>query len=188
MHPPTGYIEIDRRFSRLHGSDRPEELAAASYLDGSLANSQTLGWTELLKEHLVIVLGEPGSGKSWEFRSRCASLQEKGENTFLIELERLVAGTFESLLAPADWERFQKWLRGSQTAWFFLDSVDEAKIRRSADFYTALDKVVGAIGSAMGRARVLISSRISEWRPRNRPTGSAGAVWAGEPPAAAGGA
>ncbi len=165
MHPPTGYIEIDRRFSRLHGSDRPEELAAASYLDGSLADSLALGWTELLKERLVVVLGEPGSGKSWEFRARCASLQEKGEYAFLIELERLAAGTFEALLAPADRERFEKWQRGGQTAWFFLDSVDEAKIRRSADFYAALDKVVAAIGGAMDRARVLISSRISEWRP-----------------------
>jgi len=165
MHPPMGYIELDRRFSRLHGSDRPEELAAASYLGGSLADSLTLGWSELLKERLVVVLGEPGSGKSWEFRARCALLQEKGENAFLIELERLVAGAFEALLAPADRKRFQKWQRGGQTAWFFLDSVDEAKIRRSADFYVALDKVVAAIGGTMDRARVLISSRISEWRP-----------------------
>ena len=165
MHPPTGYIEIDRRFSRLYGSDRPEELAAASYLGGSLADSLTLGWTELLKESLVVVLGEPGSGKSWEFRARCASLQEKGEDAFLIELERLVAGTFEALLTPVDRERFQNWQRRGRTAWFFLDSVDESKIRRVADFYAALDKVVAAIGGAMDRARVLISSRISEWRP-----------------------
>ena len=138
MHPPTGYIEIDRRFTRLHGSDRPEELAAASYLDGSLANSLTLGWTELLKDRLVVVLGNLGAARAGNFGHAGASLQEKGDNAFLIELERLVAGTFEALLAPADRERFQKWLRGGQTAWFFLDSVDEAKIRRSADFYAVL--------------------------------------------------
>src|SRR5262249_9011195 len=61
--------------------------------------------------------------------------------------------------------QFQKWQLGSQVAWFFLDSVDEAKIRRPADFYAALDKVVAAIGGVMDRARVLISSRISEWQP-----------------------
>jgi len=165
MCPPAGYIEISRRFSRLHGSDRPEELASASYLGSSLADSRTLGWDELLKERLVVVLGEPGSGKSCEFRWRYASLQKNGEFAFLIELERLVAGTFDTLLAPGDRERFQKWERGSQTTWFFLDSVDEAKIRRQTDFYTALDKVVVAIGGAMDRARVFISSRISEWQP-----------------------
>ena len=165
MHPPAGYIEIDRRFSRLQGSDRREELASASYLGGSLVDSLTLGWNELLKEPLVVVLGEPGSGKSWEFRWRCAAFQQNGDAAFLIELERLVAGTFDTLLAPGDRERFQKWRRGSHVAWFFLDSVDEAKIRRSTDFYAALDKVVAAIGGAMDRARILISSRISEWRP-----------------------
>ncbi len=165
MCTPRSYIEINRRFSRLHGSNRPEELASASYLGGSLADSLTLGWDALLKEPLVVVLGEPGSGKSWEFRWRCATLQQNGEFAFLIELERLVAGAFDALLAPGDREWFQKWQRGSQAAWFFLDSVDEAKIRRQADFYAALDKVVAAIGSAMDRARVLISSRISEWQP-----------------------
>jgi hypothetical protein len=119
MCPPAGYIEISRRFSKLHGSDRPEELASASYLGSSLADSRTLGWDELLKERLVVVLGEPGSGKSCEFRWRCASLQKNGEFAFLIELERLVAGTFDTLLAPGDRQWFQKWERGSQTAWFF---------------------------------------------------------------------
>ena len=165
MRPPTGYIEISRRFSRLHGSEQPEDLASASYLGGSLADSLTLEWDELLNEPLVVILGEPGSGKSWEFRWRCATLQQNGGFAFLIELEQLVAGAFDTLLAPGDRERFQKWQRGSQAAWLFLDSVDEAKIRRQADFYTALDKVVAAIGGAMDRARVLINSRISEWQP-----------------------
>jgi len=47
----------------------------------------------------------------------------------------------------------------------FLDSVDEAKIRRPADFYAALNKVVAAIGPAIARAQVYIQFRISEWQP-----------------------
>jgi len=163
---PPGYIEINRRFSRLHGSGGPEDLASSSYLGHSVADSQSLGWDELLKERLVVVLGEPGSGKSWEFRWCCTSLQKDGEFAFLIELERLVSGALASVFAPADHERFQQWQGGRKSAYFFLDSVDEAKIRRQSDFYAALDKVTTAIGSAaMGRARVFISSRISEWQP-----------------------
>lgn len=166
MCTPAGYIEINRRFSRLHSSDGREELASSSYLGYSFADSESLGWDELLKERLVVVLGEPGSGKSWEFRSRCSSLQKDGEFAFLIELERLVSGAFASVFAPADHERFQQWQRGRRTAYFFLDSVDEAKIRRQSDFYAALDKVMTAVGPAvMDRARVFISSRISEWQP-----------------------
>jgi len=162
MYTPARYIEIDRRFSRLHSSGGPEQLG---YLSGSVADSQTVGWDELLKERLLVILGEPGSGKSWEFRWRCASLQKNGEFAFLVELERLVAGNFDALLDPADRERFQQWQKGRETAYLFLDSVDEAKIRRHADFYTALDKVVAAIGGAQHRTRVVISSRISEWQP-----------------------
>src|SRR5437870_4201173 len=109
MCTPRGHIEINRRFSRLHGTGGPEELASWSYLGSSFGDSQTLGWDELLKVRLVVVLGEPGSGKSCEFRWRCASLQENGEFAFLIELERLVAGTFDTVLALGDRERFQKW-------------------------------------------------------------------------------
>lgn len=55
---------------------------------------------------------------------------------------------------------------GKDTAYFFLDSVDEAKFRRQADFYAALDKVVAGIGSqTIGRAKIFMSSRISEWQP-----------------------
>src|SRR2546430_6458107 len=46
-----------------------------------------------------------------------------------------------------------------------LDSVDESKIRRAADFYAALDKVLAAIGPARDRIQIFISSRISEWQP-----------------------
>jgi hypothetical protein len=74
MFPPLGYVEINRRFSRLQGSDHPDELASASYLRSSLADSLTLGWDELLNVPLVVILGEPGSGKSWEFRWHCATL------------------------------------------------------------------------------------------------------------------
>src|SRR5882762_9163017 len=110
MSAPTGYIEINRRFSKLHSSGGIEDAAASSYLRGSFADS-ALGWDELLKERLVVVLGEPGSGKSWEFRQRCASLKEPGTAAFLIELERLVLGPFESGFSPADLARFKQWQR-----------------------------------------------------------------------------
>src|SRR5947209_2565231 len=141
MVTPAAYIDINRRFSALHGSVETEDAVASSYLRGSFAGS-TLGWDELLKERLVVMLGEPGSGKSWEFRRRSALLSEAGKPAFLIELERLVSGTFATGYMPEDYARFQRWQRGRETAYIFLDSVDESKIRRSADFYTALDNVL----------------------------------------------
>jgi|SRR5579864_3639782 len=117
MTTPADYIELNRRFCTLHGSRGIENAAASSYLFASLVDP-TLGWGELLKERLVVVLGEPGSGKSWEFRHRCASLKEAGTPAFLIELERLVSGAFASGFSARDVARFQQWQRGRETASF----------------------------------------------------------------------
>jgi hypothetical protein len=164
MATPAGYIEIDRCFSALHGTVDRDEAAASSYLRSGFSGS-AVGWDELLKKRLVVILGEPGSGKSWEFRHRAATLHKAGKPAFLIELERLVSGDFATGFSHEDGSRFQKWLRSKETAFFFLDSVDESKIQRAADFYAALDKVLAAIGSARDRLQIFISSRISEWQP-----------------------
>lgn len=165
MSTPAGYIDLNRRFCALHSTGSIEEAAATSYLRGSFSDS-TRGWNEVLEERLVVILGEPGSGKSWEFRNRSALLKEAGKAAFMIELERLVSAAWVEGFSSTDFAYFQQWQRSKDAAFFFLDSVDEAKIRRQADFYSALDKVVAGIGpSAIGRAHVYISSRISEWQP-----------------------
>jgi len=51
---------------------KPDDL----YPNG-LHRDRILPAIELLKERLVVVLGEPGSGKSCEFRWRCASIQTR---------------------------------------------------------------------------------------------------------------
>jgi hypothetical protein len=49
---------------------------------------------------------------------------------------------------------------------FFLDSVDEAKIAKATDFYSALDCFLDQISrSNISRTIIVISSRISEWAP-----------------------
>lgn len=62
--------------------------------------------------------------------------------------------------------RFNAWKSKSYDATFFLDAVDESKLKQDNDFFTALDRVKKAVGPSMIRARFVISSRISEWRPQ----------------------
>src|SRR5262245_24022735 len=120
MRPLIGFVELDRRFSALEPSTFPDDAASHSYLAGALAGADGLDWDKLLQETLVVVLGEPGSGKTWELRQRCAVLQERGENAFFLELERLVAGSVPEAIAAADRDRFRAWQRGGRPAWFFL--------------------------------------------------------------------
>jgi hypothetical protein len=161
-----GYIDLDRRFTELNSSDRPEGPALTSYLASSLGTTIGFGWDDLLKERIAVVLGEPGSGKTWELRHRCASMNSQGNCAFFIELERLVPGTVNDALAENDRTALVRWRKSDHSAHFFLDSVDERKILRQSDFYAALDQVRNGIGSeGFERAKFVISSRISEWRP-----------------------
>jgi hypothetical protein len=165
MEAPRNYIELERRFRRLDNRIDNEHSALNSYIAGLRDTQESLGWSDLATESLVVILGEPGSGKSWELRHQCIKSLAEGQYAFFIELERVVAGTVRGALSIADYDRFLRWKASGDFARFFLDSVDEAKLRRQSDFQTAIDRMAQELDSAIGRARIVITSRISEWRP-----------------------
>lgn len=166
MQVPQGFVELDRRFFPLGESAGSNEEASRSYLSGFRPDSSLNSWEKLLGHQLVVILGEPGSGKSWELRNQCRRLKDNKQVAFYIELERLATSPLIETLPPTDVEQLNSWSRSRDIAWFFLDSVDESKLRRHADFYTALAKLRDVIGTAsLNRARFVISSRISEWQP-----------------------
>ena len=92
----------------------------------------------------------------------------EGGDAFYIQLDRVASEPFDEVLGSEALGRFRAWRRGNKQATFFLDSVDEAKFHKAADFLTALDRFRGAVASGgLGRLRLLVSSRISEWRPQS---------------------
>lgn len=157
-----GFIELDRRFAEYQPDGSPEEVAQRSYIMGFLGQEYGINWPELLKQRLVVVLGEPGSGKTEELKSQN---RLQSTSSFFLELNRLVTEDVSRNLDDEENLRFTTWKKGGDEATFFLDAVDESKIKRNDDFFTALERVKNAIGSAMPRARFVISSRIREWRP-----------------------
>ena len=84
---------------------------------------------------------------------------------FFVPLDRLVEGPLERALYPADERQFLEWAKKGGQVTFFLDSVDEGKFRKQQDFARALDSFVRGIGLPRIRiVRIVISSRVSEWR------------------------
>ena len=163
------FIELDRRFRKLDKESKRENTALASYTDevfglGLLRDG--LSWTELLDERPTVILGEPGSGKTWELRHRDDLLSSQGKHAFFVPLEGLASHPISDVLDQNKYQEFLKWKKGSDDAFFFLDSVDEAKFRRVNDFLSALDRFGDAIGEKLNRARIFLSCRISEWRPQ----------------------
>jgi len=164
IHRTSAFVDLDRRFRALEPGERPEESAYSSYIASLIAPG--LSWKDILKHRLVVVLGEAGSGKTWEFRERARVLTAEGHRAFYVQLDRLVLEPLDQIVGSEDVRRLRAWLRGNEQATFLLDSVDEAKFRKVSDFLTALDRFAVAVqGASLRRLRLLVSSRISEWRP-----------------------
>ena len=171
MPVTSTFVDLDRRFKKLDPKGNPEDAALDSYSQALIANYSTkmgLTWDDLLQNHLVVVLGEPGSGKSREFEEKSKSLKKEGKFSFFIRLDRLINETVESVLDTEQSKELNVWRGSSEEGIFFLDSVDESKFLRLPDFYTALDRFRNGISSGpLNQARILLSSRISEWMPES---------------------
>jgi hypothetical protein len=122
-----------------------------------------LDWPELLEHRRVVLLAEASSGKSAEFRNQADRLSANGRPAFCLRIEELADQGFEAALELKDSKTFEKWRNGTTEGWFFLDSVDEARLNRKS-FETALKRFNRDLDQSLERARVFISCRVSDWK------------------------
>lgn len=154
------FIDLGRRFSALD-ADKP--FAAYEWADYGFGEHRGLGWDALLERPRVVVLAEASAGKTAEFRAAHARLQDADCFSFYVSVEALAANGLEGSLGREDAARLMAW-RGAAAApgWFFLDSVDEARINNK-DVETALNRLARELDLAYDRARILLSCRGSVW-------------------------
>lgn len=129
-----------------------------------------LGWDVLLDYRRVVLLAEAGSGKTSEFRNRTAALSAQGKAAFFVRLEDLADDGFESAIDPQDVDVLDRWFGNGDAGqgWFFLDSVDEARLNNKS-IERALRKLARSLGnSAHQRANIYISCRASDWKGAGR--------------------
>lgn len=158
----AGFVELDRKFEVYRDDESADEAARRSYIAEFVGRQDQLDWQSLLAHRLVVVLGEPGSGKSEELRAQ----HRHNTGSFFLRLEQLVTEDIDTILSTEELDRFKRWKISSTSTLFLLDAVDESKLRRDDDFIVALDRLSKALGPARHRARLVVSSRISEWRPQ----------------------
>jgi hypothetical protein len=158
------FVDLDRQFVRLSNTADPEDAASDSYILWAYRlGSGKLDWNGLLKKQAVVILGEPGSGKSWELERRARELSDAGEFAFFIRLEDLIHRPLRVALGR-ETQVFDRWTAGQRPAFFFLDSVDESKLNKAEDFYVALKHFRDALPVGFAaRTNIFLSSRISEW-------------------------
>ena len=125
----------------------------------SLGWSGGTTWKELLRSKRVLMVSEAGAGKTYECRKQAKKLWDAGEPAFFVELAGLATRDLQDLLDDDEERRLNAWLSSqSDVATFFLDSIDELKLTRGS-FEQALKRLKKGIGSQLGRARVVITSR-----------------------------
>ena len=158
----TGFIDLDRRFHPLTDKELGDAELLASFGDSDFDFSKS--WDDLLQCPRVVLLAEAGAGKTVEMTRAAQRLVEEGKYAFFLPLESLDRDEVCVVFTPDENERFDSWMAHPDApAWFFLDSVDELKLRRST-LDGALRRLSSIIQSRLHRARFVISCRLTDWR------------------------
>ena len=161
-----GYIELDRKFAELTEVDLNNET---DVFQNYLRMNEKYSWDELLEKfNYIVILGEAGSGKTKELEYRCKILCEKKEYAFFTKIESLADeyNFSNTLRTTEEHELFENWLKGDKSGYFFLDSVDEAKLREKS-FEQALRHLSISLKSQnLTRAKIIISCRVSDWKSK----------------------
>jgi hypothetical protein len=154
------YINLNRSFAPFK-KDEEVNLEIGHYWGKKYGG--WLDWDDLLKKQRVVILAEASSGKTTEFKHLTETLQNTGKAAFFIAIENLADEGFISSLAPNTATLFENWQQGSDEGYFFLDSVDEARLNRKS-FERALRKFAQAVSPSLARCRIFISCRVTDWQ------------------------
>ncbi len=153
-------MELDRRFSECTENNKPSE-----FFEFFGVAHGSMGWTELLLRRRVVILAEAGSGKSTEFKLQADSVARGGTFSFLSTVRDAAERGFEPSLAASKRSELARWRESDESAWFFMDSVDEAKAR-GFELSRALKSLAEAMEGCERRAHIFLSGRPSDWEFR----------------------
>jgi len=149
---------IERIFQEIP-EGKISEAAEPSYLSSLLGKSQAITWKDLLKSQRILLISEAGSGKTHECREQAKHLWDEGDPAFFVELAELANHDLNNTLKIEEEARFNLWLSSqSETATFFLDSIDELKLSLRS-FEHALKRLKKSIHDQLHRTRIIITTR-----------------------------
>jgi hypothetical protein len=155
------YVQLDRRFLEVDDEIDPEEAAQKSYRE----MSGGLTWDELYLSRIIVVLGEAGSGRTWEVRKQAERLEQCGCASFVVPLQELVTSNLQGALGDSRAPRFNTWLNTDDEGVFFLDAAEEAALKGVECLDRAFERMAEGIRTAARRVTIVLTCRVSEWRP-----------------------
>jgi len=156
--PAPDFIDIDRTFHTIDGTKpiNADEVEVWSRYTGRTT------WPDVLKYKRIVVLAEANSGKTEEFRNQVAKLNAVGGYAFFAAIEVLGRRPLDVALGREQLARFEAWKTDTAPGYFFLDSLDEARLN-DISLDVALNQLALALGPAYDRATLILSSRGTDW-------------------------
>ena len=168
MNRMQGYIQLNRKFDkfdeRLQAGERDDFLFGLNLLS-EIGKS----WSDILKNRCTVILAEAGSGKTTELRTQTERLRSEGHPAFFCRLEILTEEPFEDALEIGTSQDFQSWRDSDAHGYFFLDSVDEARLSSPRAFEKAIIHFAKVVKPYMCRSTVVISTRPNAWQAQADP-------------------
>lgn len=156
-------VPVIRRFAPIRPSSSDSDERQIQAILG-LRDFST--WEQIDKGYRSVIIAEAGAGKTFEMKARATYVEATGRPAFFIRIED-IENDFADAFEVGNPESFEQWL-GSQTdAWFYLDSVDEARLENPRAFEKAIRRFSRAIKDAQHRAHVCVSSRPYAWRQKS---------------------
>ena len=152
----SDYVHITRTFRDLSDADIADIEKASALVRFGWEGG--FGWDEVLRSARVLLISEAGVGKTRECQAQKDRLLAAGESAFFFDLATLAATDLRDTLLSDDEARFEAWRASSETATFFLDSIDELKLTLG-NFEVALTRVAKALAGQLARARIVVTTR-----------------------------
>jgi hypothetical protein len=156
------YVPLDRVFSPVYKSEKEAESSEFLLAWG---HAKPIAWDVMEERFRCIILAEAGAGKTEELRQRAESLRSERKAAFFLRIEDIQADFYSAFDIGTE-AQFHAWLQSTDEAWFFLDSVDEARLENPKAFERALRLFATKVANGAHRAHIYISSRPYAWRPK----------------------
>lgn len=157
----TKDVHLNRTFSPFSEEDEYDHDFTRAWNE---LHSSSQPWAGLLKSKRVVILAEAGAGKTYEMKATALQLKEERRAAFFIELADLAEAELQDILPPEDEALLVSWMESDEDGWFFLDSVDESRLRDPRNFKKALRMLGRSIQLHLARAHIFISCRVSDWQ------------------------
>lgn len=153
-------VELHRVFRAL-----PDNVASSDpdqVFELARAYKDAVDWSTLLDRRCVVVLGEAGTGKTTEFQQQHDKLVSEGRHAFLVAIEELDNRELVATLDAVGQARYFQWQDDKDDGFFFLDSLDEAKLK-GGSLKNALKNWDRAVGTHHEASHLFVSCRVCDW-------------------------